>query len=431
MATIASEKTDQRKIRVVFVLAILLPSLAGGFLSWSAVAKRREALKRIVESQLWISGERAVRAIEASLQEHEIAVLSADRFLPTGESGGSPAIPPGPTESGERIFLLDPEFRVLFPRAGGGEPPYELWAKVLPGSPFVGLFERAEYWAFVRKDYDRAADLYSRSRSLTEIARLQAFAWEGLGRCLFFSERDGEAASVYAELLDRYGRLKNRSGHPYGPLAALQLYEIAKRQGHAEASLEGLVRTYEMLEDGAWALNRSTHDFYVEEMARALENGFADGKHPDLEKHFEAVRNKSSVYLEELAFAAMVEENVVPIIKEKIAYSQYANAPPRGAISPDGRGVPLSHLLFAPGRHPERPVPLRGVLLGFRIRQGPAVPRDRGQGRTGYGHPGPPHRTGRCGRRRLRPRAFREHPDDDHRRLPVPLALCGHPERYR
>lgn len=330
MATIASEKTDQRKIRVVFVLAILLPSLAGGFLSWSAVAKRREALKRIVESQLWISGERAVRAIEASLQEHEIAVLSADRFLPTGESGGSPAIPPGPTESGERIFLLDPEFRVLFPRAGGGEPPYELWAKVLPGSPFVGLFERAEYWAFVRKDYDRAADLYSRSRSLTEIARLQAFAWEGLGRCLFFSERDGEAASVYAELLDRYGRLKNRSGHPYGPLAALQLYEIAKRQGHAEASLEGLVRTYEMLEDGAWALNRSTHDFYVEEMARALENGFADGKHPDLEKHFEAVRNKSSVYLEELAFAAMVEENVVPIIKEKIAYSQYANAPPAG-----------------------------------------------------------------------------------------------------
>lgn len=330
MATSSSEKADRRRVRAVFVLAILLPSLVVGYLSWSTVAKRREALKRIAESQLWISGERAVRAIEASLQEHESAVLSAGRFLPAGESGGSRAVPPEPTESGERIFLLDPEFQVLFPRAGGDEPPYAPWGQGLSGSPFVDLFERAEYWAFVRKEYGRAAELFSRCRSLTEMARLQAFACEGLGRCLFFSERDGEAASVYAELFERYGRLKNRSGHPYGPLAALQLYEISKRQGRAEASLEGLIKAYEMLEDGAWRLDRSIHDFYIEEITRALREGFSTGERPDLSIAFEAVRTRSTPYLAELAFAAMVEEHVVPIIKEKIAYSQYANEPPAG-----------------------------------------------------------------------------------------------------
>ena len=330
MAMSASGKADRSKIRFVFVAAILLPSLVVGYLSWSTVAKRREALKRIVESQLWTSGERAVRAIESSLQEHESDVLSAERFLLSEESGRPRAIPPGPTESGERAFLLDPEFRVLFPRAGGDEPPYALWEQGLAGSAFVELFERAEYWAFVRKDYERAADLYRRCRPLTEVPRLQAFAWEALGRCLFFSEKNGEAATVYTELSERYGRLKNRSGHPYGPLAALQLHEISRRQGRAEASLEGLVRTYEMLEAGIWRLNRSIHDLYAEEIARALQEEFSNGKRPDLRKTFESLQSGSSAYLEELAFASMVEVSVVPIIKEKIAYSQYANAPPAG-----------------------------------------------------------------------------------------------------
>ena len=331
MKAVAGEKTIQRKIRVIFILGIVCPSLVVGYLSWNAVAKRKEALKRIIESQLWISGERAVRSIETSLEDYETAVLTADRFLPLpAETEGSRAPYLPPAGSGERVFLLDPEFRVIFPHAGGDEPPYEPWEQALSGSPFVTLFERAEYWASVRQDYDRAAGLYRRCRFLTEVARLQAFAWESYGRCLFFLKRDDEATSVYGELFEKYGRLRNRSGHPYGPMAALQLYEISTRQGRPEVPLENLVKAFQLLEDGAWQLNRSTHDFYAEEIARALQAGLADGKHPELQRSYEAVRNRSSPYLEELKFAAMVEENVGPIIKEKIAYSQYVNEPPMG-----------------------------------------------------------------------------------------------------
>ena len=81
MKKIPGEKTARRKLQIVFVLGILCPSLVAGYLSMSAVAKRREALKRIIESQLWISGERAVHSIETSLQDHENGILSADRFL--------------------------------------------------------------------------------------------------------------------------------------------------------------------------------------------------------------------------------------------------------------------------------------------------------------------------------------------------------------
>jgi signal transduction histidine kinase len=331
MKTIVSEKTTRRKIHIIFILGILSPSLVVGYLSWNAVAKRREAVKRIIESQLWISGERAINSIEASLQDHENGILSADRFLLlSGAPEESHASSSRPMESGERIFLIDSEFRVIFPHDGGDEPPYVLWEQALSGSPFLNLFERAEYWESVRQDYERAAGLYRRCRSLTEVDRLQAFAWEGFGRCVFALKRDDEAASVYEELFEEYGQLKNRSGHPYGPIAALQLYEISLRQGRPEASLGNLVRAFEMLEDGAWQLNRSIHDFYAEEIARVLGDALSDGKHSDLQRSYEAVQTKSSPYLEELKFAAMVEENIVPIIKEKIAYSQYANEPPMG-----------------------------------------------------------------------------------------------------
>jgi len=331
MRTIAGKKTTRHRIRISFILGILGPALIVGFLSWSAVAKRREALKRIVESQLWVSGERAVDSIETSFLEYEGANLSADRFLPLAGAGeGSPGPSPAGPGTGERVFLLDPEFRVLVPHPGGDDPPYARWKEALSGSPFLALFERAEYWESVRREYDRAAELYRRCRPLSEVPRLQAFAWEGYGRCLFFLERDDEAASAYAELFTRYGRLQNRSGHPYGPLAALQLHEISTRQGKPEASLQNLVQVLEMLEAGAWPLSRSAHDFYVEEIARVLRAEFAEGQHAGLRKDYEAARTGSSAYLEELSFAAMVEENIVPVLKERIAYSQYANEPPKG-----------------------------------------------------------------------------------------------------
>jgi hypothetical protein len=53
----------RRKIVLVFLLAILLPSLIVGYLSLSAFSKRREGLKRLLESNLWISGESALRSI--------------------------------------------------------------------------------------------------------------------------------------------------------------------------------------------------------------------------------------------------------------------------------------------------------------------------------------------------------------------------------
>ena len=60
-----------RRIIFIFLLAIFIPSLVAAYLSLSTFPKRREAVKKLLESNLWISGEAALKSIEGELLEHE------------------------------------------------------------------------------------------------------------------------------------------------------------------------------------------------------------------------------------------------------------------------------------------------------------------------------------------------------------------------
>ena len=70
-----------RKIVLVFLLAILLPALTVGYLSFSTFSKRREAVNKLLESNLYISGEAALNAIERALFDHEQEALNKENFV--------------------------------------------------------------------------------------------------------------------------------------------------------------------------------------------------------------------------------------------------------------------------------------------------------------------------------------------------------------
>ncbi len=72
----------RRKMVLIFILAILLPSLIVGYLSLATFAKRREAVKRALESNLWVSGEAALKSIEDVLLDYERDVLNGGSGRP-------------------------------------------------------------------------------------------------------------------------------------------------------------------------------------------------------------------------------------------------------------------------------------------------------------------------------------------------------------
>jgi hypothetical protein len=80
MKKLAQGLQAHRKTVLIFFLTILLPALVVGYMSLNAFSKRREAVRGLLESNLWISGESGLRAVEEVLLEREKDALSEENF---------------------------------------------------------------------------------------------------------------------------------------------------------------------------------------------------------------------------------------------------------------------------------------------------------------------------------------------------------------
>ena len=100
------QKIVKRKTIVIFLLAILLPTLIVGYLSFNTFAKRRESVNRLLVSSLWTSGHAALQSIESRFFEIERQALKPENYsIPTNSSGMA-----------GRHFLIDEEYRIIFPK---------------------------------------------------------------------------------------------------------------------------------------------------------------------------------------------------------------------------------------------------------------------------------------------------------------------------
>ena len=317
-----------RKIIIIFLLAIFLPLLIVGYLSLSTFSKRREAVKKLLESNLWISGEAALKSIEGALLEHEKKALNSENFVRLIQSKKADQ-----TFFGQ-LFLLDADYKIIFPETGSENASGIQWDKEIQNSQFAQLFQRAEFYEFSQKNYTRAAELYKECTLSAPAKQYSAIAFEGLGRCLVSSKKYDDADKVYNELSKNYGQFQNKAGHPYGIIAAFQLFEIAKGKKNEEKSLRILLDLYKKIREGTWLINISIYDFYIAEFESILNSKFNEGKFPEIQKSYIDIQKLQSPYRQALIFTDFLERNTIPEIKEKLSLSRAT-----------GEGVP-GRLLF-------------------------------------------------------------------------------------
>ena len=307
-----------RKIIVIFFLAIFLPSLIVGYLSLNTFSKRREAVKKLLESNLWISGETGLKSVEGALLEHEKKALKSENFIRLIQSKKADQ-----TFFGQ-FFLLDANYKIIFPKTGSENALEIQWEKEMPNSQFAQFFKRAEFSEFSQKNYTRAAELYKECTLSAPSKQHRAIAFEGLGRCLLSSKKYDEANKVYNELSKNYGQFQNKAGHPYGIIAAFQLYEIAKENKEEENSHRILLDLYEKIREGTWLINISTYDFYITEIESVT-----------------GIQKRQSSYRQTLIFTDFLEKNTIPKIKEKLSMSRAA-----GEVEPGRLPIALEKDFF-------------------------------------------------------------------------------------
>jgi signal transduction histidine kinase len=335
MKLIAEGMQARKKIVLIFLLAILLPALVVGYLSLSAFSKRREAVRRLLESNLWISGESALRSVEAALLEHEKEALQTGNFARlsgpespnlTGDRRGAVRTPDSADFPGTP-FLLDGEYRIALPKTGSERLSISSVEEIAPKGEFSKAFRRAETYEFSQKNFVRAAQAYRESSARAPSDREKAMALEATGRCLIAAGDLNEAYKVYGELGENYSRIQDQAGHFFGLTAAFQIHEIEKRRKREEAGLRALLDVYQSLKGGNWAVSLPEYDFFASEIQSLIETGLQAGGAPEIDKAYQALKEGPSPYLEALLFAEFLKRDVAPKIKERMGVSSLRGSP--------------------------------------------------------------------------------------------------------
>lgn len=301
-----------RKTIVIFLLAIFLPTLIVGYLSFNTITKRRESVSRLLESSLWTSGHAALQSIEGRLLEFEKEALKPENY----------SLPENSSRLTGRHFILDEEYQIVFPKTVPFESSSVFIEPNLPDPRFDTLFARAGRYEFSLRDYVKAAEEYQRSFEAASSKQNQAFALEGMARSLLLFRNYDRARETYDKLALDYGQVRNRSGHPYGLVASLQLYDLNKDQNRENEGLKSLLETYEKLRNGAWLLNSPTFEFFISEMDSILAVRLESQELPEMWEKYNNLIAEPASFLQELRFIEFLNNEAVPRLRERRAVNR-------------------------------------------------------------------------------------------------------------
>jgi len=315
-----------RKTFLIFTLAFLLPAILIVFLGFNTFSKRREAVEKLLDSNIRISAETVLQDLQAVLLEHEQELLNQENFRQIEHTNES-------SQPGGQLFLLDSTYQIIFPKVGN-ENQIKDWQTEVLDETFSQTLQQAEKLEFTESNYVRAIQIYEESLRKTSSQLQKAELLKRLGRCLFKNGEYDKAEKVFNDLTN-YSNLFDNVGHPYGLTAGLQLYEVAKIRNE-EKQLEILIDLYEKLANGIWQINLSTYDFFISFIDSEILENSNDGKFSNYINRYLELKNKQSPYREKLLFCDLLQNEIVTRLKSQQNLFQTLNEiPQRFLIEPD------------------------------------------------------------------------------------------------
>jgi signal transduction histidine kinase len=345
-----------KKIIIIFISAIFIPSVFLIYLSYNTFIQRRETTKNILESNLWISGNTALDALDNEMTKVENKVLNRDNFVSLFEKDHllfKDSFELLNQNTG-MLFLLDSDFNMIQPIIPDKEPVHIFKDIYNDKSSFGKKYQRAESFEFSQKKYLRAIELYDQCTKLTPAKQLQAIALEGKGRCLLQMKKYDRAEQTYKELAGDYSHYLNRAGHPLGIISALQLYEICRYLNQKEVGLKELLILYEKIRDGIWLLTTPVFNFFIVEIESILDANIVQGEFTELKKSYAIINDRISPLKRSLDLADFIRNEGISGIKKRTSGKNNQNInPERFLIVKDTTLYFLSYT-FMPGVKPNQ-----------------------------------------------------------------------------
>jgi len=293
MALGGQARRPYRRAILIYLLAIVAPTLVVLFLGLQSVRRQREAVSSLTVSNLRLSAEnlagelerRSGQLAEACLRDPELAELPYP-FAGTPEAARELRVRLEKIKQrhpiAQHLFIIE-ENAVLFPLLHT-RPPLELEASLGGENPearqrLTALIAEAENQELRGRRPDLALATYRQSYELARSDWFRALALARLARCFEKVNQPDAAQQAYRTLEGRYGNLYDPFYRPYGLVAGLEL-----------DSPERLARVYSNMVQGRWELSADQLDYFRAKLEERLRASVAHASQTEYLSHLELGR---------------------------------------------------------------------------------------------------------------------------------------------
>ena len=288
---------------ILFVAAFMLPLLFVVIVSIDTFSKRQKTTRNLLESNLWLSGRSAMDQLETKFNELESNKLNNEYFsnLLKYDRLKQPDTLPC-------IFIIDQDFQVVFPKTTEDKSEYLFNKDRGWKSDYKISMSRAETAELTNRNFSNALENYQISWNLAKTTQQEALAIEGLARSHLSNQNNRQAIRYYQLLKNKYSQIENRSGHPFGISAPLQLHSIGTLLGEEVFGQDSLLIIYKMIKDGNWLISSSSYFFFKAEYETFLNID---------------IDSTVSKFEKTLSFNQFLSDFVIPAIKERSGFSEF------------------------------------------------------------------------------------------------------------
>jgi len=262
----------RRRAVLVYLAAIVAPSLLLLALSWQSVDQWRRAIESLTAGKRLALSAQLASEIEGRLLARSADCLrdpdllrlaslvlqpeSVDR-MDGARKLAAAVVDRHPVATA--VFVLDstgPRYPYLQNPLPTQQPPAPGDARA---AEFAGIFERAERLQFVESQFGAAAALYERGAALPVPPRAKALALAGLAQCYARLGRTADARRAWVALVGSHGDQRDLANRPFGLAGALELkaFELdVETRAMVQAAYDGLV-------SGRWSLGANEVDYFA------------------------------------------------------------------------------------------------------------------------------------------------------------------------
>jgi signal transduction histidine kinase len=269
---------------LLYLLAIVGPTLALLFLGLQSVRRQRQAVASLTASNLRLSGERLVAELERRVSQLAEACLRDKEIVRIHGFAG----PPFAWDEARRLRLLlegiekrhpiaDQLFviegdSVRYPilRAPEARPLEEDLAleRSVAGRRFGTLFAEAERMELLEGRPREALTSYRKCSELSVADRLKALALARVARCARKLGDKQMAEAAYERLVERYGDLSDGFHRPYALVAGIELDDLKRARGEDAGGRLAELQTN--LAAGRWEVSADQADYFLAQFHERL-----------------------------------------------------------------------------------------------------------------------------------------------------------------